>query len=209
MLRLTIYDHLILTLIKDTMNNLIEFMRQPWPWYVAGPLISVVMFLLIWFGNSFGISSNLRTMCTIMGAGKRVKYFDFNWRTEIWNLVFAVGLIGGGFIATNFLTPTSAVQLNEATLLELSALGVEAPGKYMVPVSLFSWESLGTLRGLIMLIGGGFLIGFGTRYAGGCTSGHAISGLSNFQLPSFIAVIGFFIGGLFITWLVLPSLLTL
>jgi uncharacterized membrane protein YedE/YeeE len=148
-------------------------------------------------------------MCTIMGAGKRVKYFDFNWRTEIWNLVFAVGLIGGGFIATNFLTPTSAVQLNEATLLELSALGVEAPGKYMVPVSLFSWESLGTLRGLIMLIGGGFLIGFGTRYAGGCTSGHAISGLSNFQLPSFIAVIGFFIGGLFITWLVLPSLLTL
>jgi uncharacterized membrane protein YedE/YeeE len=191
------------------MNNLIEYISQPWPWYVAGPMISVVMFLLIWFGNSFGISSNLRTMCTIMGAGKTNKFFDFNWKKEIWNLVFVVGLVAGGFIASKFLTSTTAVAISESTVLELNAMGVESPGESMLPASLFSWEALFTARGIIMLVLGGFLIGFGTRYAGGCTSGHAISGLSDLQIPSLIAVIGFFIGGLIVTWLVLPSLLTL
>jgi len=60
-----------------------------------------------------------------------------------------------------------------------------------------------------MLVGGGILIGFGTRWAGGCTSGHAISGLSNLQLPSLIAVIGFFIGGIIMTYFLLPTILSL
>lgn len=191
------------------MNEIINFISQPWPWYVAGPIIAIVMFSLLWFGKSFGISANLRTMCSIIGAGKSCEFFDFNWRGQLWNLVFAGGLIIGGFIAHAYLTPSAEVHISAETIQDLQQLGVQNPGDSLVPQDLFSWESLATVKGFIMLVVGGFLIGFGTRYAGGCTSGHAISGLSDLQLPSLIAVIGFFIGGLFVTYLVLPYLLTL
>ena len=191
------------------MNEVVEFISQPWPWYVAGPIISVVMISLILFGNSFGISANLRTMCSIVGAGKSCEFFDFNWKGQIWNLVFALGLVLGGIIAHLYLTPSTEVNLSAQTIEDLKALGIEQPGTHLVPMDVFSWESLFTLRGFNILVVGGFLIGFGTRYAGGCTSGHAISGLSDLQLPSLIAVIGFFIGGLFVTYLVLPFLYTL
>jgi len=191
------------------MQNVIEFISQPWPWYVAGPIISLIMFSLLLMGNSFGISANLRTMCSIIGAGKSCEFFDFNWKSQMWNLVFAGGLVIGGVIAHLYLSPGSEVALSEETIKELQAYGIENPGASLVPIELFSWESLFTLKGFVILVLGGFLIGFGTRYAGGCTSGHAISGLSDLQLPSLIAVIGFFIGGLFVTYLVLPYLLTL
>jgi len=191
------------------MSELIDFISQPWPWYVAGPLITLVMFLLLWLGNSFGISSNLRTMCSIFGAGKNCDFFDFDWKSQIWNLIFALGLVIGGFIAHAFLSPDGDVHISQETVQELQAYGIENPGDSLVPEEIFNWQSLLTAKGLIMLVLGGFLIGFGTRYAGGCTSGHAISGLSNLQIPSLIAVIGFFIGGLIITYLVLPHLLTL
>ena len=188
---------------------MIEFISQPWPWYVAGPLISLVMFLLLFFGKQFGLSSNLRTMCSILGAGKHCEFFDFNWKDQLWNLVFAAGLVLGGFIASHFLMDGSVIQLSQATAQNLAELGIETDGNPLVPESLFNFDSLGTTRGLIMLVLGGFLIGFGTRYGGGCTSGHAISGLSNLQVPSLIATVGFFIGGLIVTHFVLPILLTL
>ncbi|MFY0600530.1 MAG: YeeE/YedE family protein [Cyclobacteriaceae bacterium] len=191
------------------MQDLIDFISQPWAWYISGPIISIVMFSLYFFGNRFGISSNLRTMCSILGAGKTCEFFDFDWRSQKWNLVFALGMLLGGALASSFLVSGDSVQLSVATSTHLTELGVSQPGQSMVPAELFSWESLLTLRGVIMLIGGGFLIGFGTRYGGGCTSGHAITGLSELQLPSLIAVIGFFIGGLFVTWLVLPYLIKL
>ncbi|WP_258099136.1 YeeE/YedE family protein [Marinoscillum pacificum] len=191
------------------MNEVIAFISQPWPWYVAGPIISLVMISLILFGNSFGISANLRTMCSIVGAGKNCEFFDFNWKSQIWNLVFALGLVIGGVIAHLYLTPSTEVNLSAQTIEDLKALGIEQPGTHLVPMDVFSWQSLFTVRGFIILVVGGFLIGFGTRYAGGCTSGHAISGLSDLQLPSLIAVIGFFIGGLLVTYLVLPFLYTL
>lgn len=191
------------------MNNTIEFISQPWPWYVAGPLIALVMFSLLFLGKSFGISSNLRTMCSILGAGKSCEFFDFDWKSQVWNLVFAGGLILGGFISHQFLTTSAAVGISEATTLELQGLGIDNPGSALVPLSIFSWEALLTVKGFIMLVLGGFLVGFGTRYAGGCTSGHAISGLSNLQLPSLIAVVGFFIGGLLATYFILPHLLAL
>ena len=191
------------------MNNIIEFISQPWPWYVAAPIIAVVMFILLWFGNSFGISSNLRTMCSIFGAGKSCEFFDFNWKAQTWNLVFAAGLILGGFLAHYYLMPSADVHISEATISELKGMGIDDPGQNIVPMGIFNWESLLTLKGFIFIIIGGFLIGFGTRYAGGCTSGHAISGLSDLQLPSLIAVIGFFIGGLAMTYFILPHLLTL
>lgn len=191
------------------MTDFLAFLSQPWPWYVAGPIISLVMFSLIFFGNSFGLSSNLRTMCSLLGAGKNCEFFDFDWKSQTWNLVFAFGLVLGGFLANQFLVDDQFVQLSSATTANLQGLGIETSGNKLVPESIFNWESLTTVRGLVMLVLGGFLIGFGTRYAGGCTSGHAISGLSELQLPSLIAVIGFLIGGLLITHLVLPYLLVL
>lgn len=188
---------------------MIEFISQPWPWYVAGPMIALVMFSLLFFGKSFGLSSNLRSMCSLLGAGRHCEFFDFNWRDQIWNLVFALGLVVGGLLAHLYLMPETEVGISEATIAELKAYGIESPGNTLVPESIFSWEALTTVKGFTMLVIGGFLVGFGTRYAGGCTSGHAISGLSDLQLSSLLAVIGFFIGGLMVTYFVLPYLLAL
>ena len=191
------------------MNTLVEFIRQPWPWYVAGSIIATTMFLLLRFGNFFGVSSNLRTICSALGAGKNCEFFDFDWRSQRWNLVFALGMVLGGFLAATLLTSGEAVNLSSTTIAELTSYGLMNPGVDMVPMEIFNWNSLLTIRGFVMLIVGGFLVGFGTRYANGCTSGHAISGLSNLQLPSLIAVVGFFIGGLSVTYFVLPFLLNL
>jgi uncharacterized membrane protein YedE/YeeE len=188
---------------------MIEIISQPWPWYVSGPLISLVMFLMLYFGKSFGVSSNLRTMCTIAGAGKAASFFRFDWKANIWNLVFIFGALIGGFIAREYLTLDPAVAISDQTILDLKTLGIANAGSDFAPASLFSWESLTTIKGFIILVVGGIFVGFGTRYAGGCTSGHAISGLSNLQLPSLIAVAGFFIGGLIMTHFLLPIILNL
>lgn len=182
---------------------MIEFLSQPWPWYVSGALIALIMVLLLFFGKSFGFSSNLRVICSACGAGKYSSFFDFDWRTQSWNLLFLVGAVVGGFISSQFLSGSEAVQISQATVQDLQQLGISAPTD-LQPEEIFSLEALFTLRGFLLMLIGGFLIGFGSRYAGGCTSGHAISGLSNLQLPSLIAVIGFFIGGLITTWLLLP-----
>jgi uncharacterized membrane protein YedE/YeeE len=185
---------------------MLELIKQPWPWYTSGIMIVVVMALLLFFGKSFGFSSNFRTICAACGAGKHVKFFDFNWKAQIWNLMFLFGAIIGGFISHQFLSSPEAVQISQATIQDLQQLGISAP-KGLQPEEIFSAEALFSLKGFLILLGGGFLIGFGTRYAGGCTSGHAISGLSNLQLPSLIAVVGFFIGGLIMTHLLLPFIL--
>jgi uncharacterized membrane protein YedE/YeeE len=158
---------------------------------------------MLFFGKSFGFSSNLRTICTIAGAGKRVKFFDFDWKTQSWNLVFLIGAIIGGYIANQWLNDGAAFQIAESTAQDLSVLGFEK-AKDVQPAELFSWEAIFSLKGFVVLAIGGLLVGFGSRYAGGCTSGHAISGISNLQLPSLIAVIGFFIGGLLMTHFIFP-----
>jgi uncharacterized membrane protein YedE/YeeE len=185
---------------------MLEFIQQPWTWWVSGAFISAIMFLLLFFGQSFGFSSNLRTICSVAGGGKFVKFFDFNWRSQIWNLVFLIGAILGGFIARQYLSDGAPVQISENTISDLKTLGISAPTSAQ-PDELFSLESAFTLKGFLILAIGGLLVGFGSRYAGGCTSGHAISGLSDLQLPSFIAVIGFFVGGLIMTFVLLPNIL--
>lgn len=181
----------------------IELIKQPWHWAVAGAVIAAVKFTLIFFGQSFGFSSNLRTICAACGAGKQSDFFKFEWRAQIWNLVFLVGAIIGGFITYKFLSTGAPVAISENTIADLQTLHFTAPTG-LQPTELFSIEKLFTLKGFSILAIGGLLIGFGTRYAGGCTSGHAISGLSNLQWPSLIAVIGFFIGGLIMTFLIFP-----
>lgn len=192
------------------MENIIEWISQPWHWSISGFMIVVVMFLLLWFGGEFGVSSNLRTICAIGGGGKKHSFFDFDWKSQIWNLVFILGAIIGGFIAVHFLGSPEPVQISTATQQYLQTIGIHTPqtlaeGNGFVPIEIF--QQVSAPINLLLLIGGGFLVGFGARYAGGCTSGHAISGLSNLQIPSLIAVIGFFMGGLLMTWVILPQLL--
>lgn len=177
---------------------------NPWPWYISGPLIALVMALLLYFGKTFGMSSNLRTMCSIAGAGKFSDFFNFKWKDQLWNLTVVLGTIIGGFIASQYLSNNSRTNLNPTTISELKNMGFETPGATLVPNEMFGLEALSNPKTLILLIVGGLLVGFGTRYAGGCTSGHAITGLSSLQKPSLIAVIGFFIGGLIMTNFILP-----
>lgn len=180
-----------------------EFILQPWPWWFSGIMIAAIMFFLLYFGQSFGFSSNLRTICAAVGLGKSAKFFDFNWRAQTWNLVFLVGAILGGFIAREFLSTDAPVQISEATIEDLSKLGFSAP-ESLQPAELFGLDAILSLKGFLILALGGLMVGFGSRYAGGCTSGHAISGLSDLQIPSLIAVMGFFIGGLVMTYLIFP-----
>jgi len=184
-----------------------ETLSQSWPWWLTGTAIAFTMVGLQYLGKTFGISSTLRTLCSVGGAGRKVAFFNFDWKSQQWNLVFAAGTILGGIIAGQFMSTTEVVHISEATQQDLANLGIPLDTQHLLPISLFSWETLSTLKGFLFLVGGGFLVGFGARYAGGCTSGHAISGLSNLQLPSLIAVIGFFIGGLIMTHWLLPYVL--
>lgn len=181
-----------------------DIILQPWPWYVSGPLISFVLFLFFYFGKNFGVSTNLETMCTIAGAGKISDYFKKDWKERNWALVFLIGLIIGGFITINYFSSSTGINLNPKTIQDLADLGFTDAGSSFVPNEIFSIKNMLTLKGFTILLIAGVLIGFGTRYAGGCTSGHAITGLSSLQLPSLIAVIGFFIGGLIMTWGIFP-----
>jgi len=194
--------------------QLIEFISQPWHWSISGFMIAFIMFLLIYLGQRFGVSSSFRAMCSIGGAGSFIDYFKYDWKKHDWLLVFVVGTIIGGGIAISFLASPEPVQISAATISDLEAIGVSVPrtnaeGMGFIPHDLFNFEMLGSLKGILLMVVGGFLIGFGTRYAGGCTSGHAITGLSNLQLPSLVAVIGFFIGGLLTTFFILPFILSL
>lgn len=181
-----------------------EWIYDPWPWYVSGPLITVVMVLLLMIGKGFGMSSNLRTMCTICGADKAVDFFKFDWKAQRWNLIVALGVVIGGVIASNFLTTDTSVNLNPEVIEDLQAKGFSTAGKAYMPSKLFSKDVFTDGKSFLFLVLGGILVGFGARYAGGCTSGHAISGLSDLQLPSLIAVVGFFIGGLIMIHLIFP-----
>ena len=181
-----------------------EIILKPWPWYVSGPLIALTMALLILLGKRFGMSSNLRTLCSIVGGGKVAAFFRFDWKAQRWNLIVAIGVVIGGYLARNYLTENDKVAINEVTVEKLGQLGFTSAGKTYMPERLFGSEVWSDPKALIILLLGGFLVGFGARYAGGCTSGHAISGLSNLQVPSLIAVIGFFAGGLLMVHVLFP-----
>ncbi len=195
----------------DTPRLLVQ---QPWHWGISGALIALTMTVLIYFGKYFGLSSTYSTMCAIGGAGQRISFFDFNWREQVWNLLFVAGVIMGGFLSRNYLVAAAPLSLSSETAAHLAELGINIPYSYsdpaaFLPVKFYSLAGLSSLKGAIVLIIGGFISGFGARWAGGCTSGHFTSGLSNLQLPSLITVIFFFIGGIVSTNLLLPLILSL
>ena len=187
---------------------MLELIQQPWHWSIAGILIGLTVPTLLLLGNKhFGISANLRHFCAAC-LPANISFFKYDWKKEMWNLFFAAGILIGGFIATSFLKNPEPIQIAAATQAKLEAQGIHS-FEGLIPTDLFSLQSILTLRGFIIIVLGGFLVGFGTRYAGGCTSGHAIMGLSNLQLPSLVATICFMIGGFLMTWFGLPFILSL
>ena len=190
------------------MQTILEAIQNPWPWYVAGPLIGLTVPTLLLIGNkSFGVSSSLRHICAAC-LPANISFFKYDWKKQIWNLVFVLGIFFGGIIATNFLANPNNFVLSEATMVDLKALGIRDFSGLM-PADLFSIESLFSIKGLIFFVLGGFMVGFGTRWAGGCTSGHAIMGLSTLQLPSLIATCCFMVGGFTMTHLLMPLIFKL
>ncbi|GAA5220357.1 YeeE/YedE family protein [Membranihabitans marinus] len=181
-----------------------DFLMNPWPWYVVGPLITIVMVIFLYLGQVFGISSSLQHICSMAGAGKFSDYFRYDWKKKAPVLFFTVGLIVGGILTVKFLDGDHYVAIAEETKMALIDIGVRDFDHY-APIGIFGED--GFWSHLPLYIIGGLLIGFGTRYANGCTSGHAIMGLSNLQWPSLIAVVGFFIGGLIGTYFLLPWLI--
>lgn len=187
---------------------MLDWLKQPWPWYVAGPLIGLTVPLLLILGNkSFGISSSLRHVCAACMPAD-IPFFKYDWKKEAWNLFFVAGVLIGGIIAAQLLANTNPVDVNPKLAAELAGYGI-TDYNGLIPSDIFSWPELLTPRGFIMMVLGGFLVGFGTRYAGGCTSGHAIMGLSNLQWPSLIATCCFMAGGFVMANLILPFLLKL
>ena len=185
-----------------------EFFSQPWPWYIGGPLIGLMVPALLLLGNkSFGISSSLRHICAaVIPSG--ISFFKYDWKKEKWNLFFAAGILAGAFIAGFIFGNAKPVAINPETIHYLQKFGIQ-DFKGLLPRDLFNWSNLFTIKGFVFMIAGGFFVGFGTRYAGGCTSGHSIMGLSNLQWPSLVATICFMIGGFISAWFIVPFFLSL
>ena len=187
---------------------MIEILKQPWPWWVSGPLIGLTVPVLLISGNKvFGLSSSLRHICAACFPGN-ISFFNYDWKKEAWNLFFAAGILIGSFVAWNWLSDYHQININNKLLSELNNYGITDYSQ-VIPKEVINWNSLFTLKGFILIVVGGFLVGFGTRYGEGCTSGHAISGLSNLQWPSLVATISFMAGGFAMANVLLPLILKL
>lgn len=194
--------------MESTMS-LLEVLSQPWHWAVSGALLSLLVFLMTWMGKRLGISGSFNNFCTLAGAGRLTSFFKVDLKAFTWRFFFVGGTILGGFLASTYLTSPEPVAISQETIASLENHGYNYPemdrmGRGFMATELLNFTST---RGIILAILGGFFIGFGARYADGCTSGHAITGLSHLQLPSLLTVIGFFIGGLLMTHLVMPHFL--
>lgn len=188
-----------------------DLIRQPWHWAFSGFMITLILILLNWLGQSFAISTSFKAICSAVGAGKQLPFFKMDLPAELWRFAFVTGAIAGGAIAILFFSSPEAVAISDSTVAYLTSMHISYPevdqsGRGFLPTDIFN---LSSVKGILLALAGGFLIGFGARYARGCTSGHGITGLAHFQLPSLLTVVGFFIGGLLMVHLFLPTLLTI
>lgn len=179
---------------------------SPWPWYVAGPIIGLTVPLLLWLGNKkLGISSSFRQICAACFPSG-IPLFQYDWKKDKWNLFFAGGVLIGGFLGGYAFANPLPVAISLQTQDYLQGLGI-TNFHGLLPTELFNFSNIPTVQGISLMVIGGFLVGFGTRYARGCTSGHGILGLSALQWPSLVATICFFLGGTFFSHFVLPLIL--
>jgi uncharacterized membrane protein YedE/YeeE len=189
------------------MNHFLELIRQPWPWWVSGPLIGLTVPILLLLGNKpFGVSSSLKHICAAC-VPANISLFNYDWKKESWNLFFIAGIVIGSFIAWTWLSDHQ-ININPRLINELNNYGINDHNQ-LVPKEYINWTNLFTVKGLLMMVVGGFLVGFGTRYADGCTSGHSIMGLSNLQWPSLVATCSFMVGGFISANLIVPAILKL
>jgi uncharacterized protein len=189
------------------MNTIMDFIRQPWPWWVSGPLIGLTIPVLLILGNkAFGVSSSMKHICAACFPGN-ISFFKYDWKKESWNLFFVTGILIGGFITWTWLS-THDIDINDKLVAELARYGITDHNQ-LVPVENVNWMGLLTLKGILMTVVGGFLVGFGVRYADGCTSGHSIMGLSNLQWSSLVATCSFMIGGFICANIIVPAILKL
>lgn len=187
---------------------MIEILSKPWPWYVGGALVGLIVPTLLLIGNrSFGISSSMRHICAMCMPAK-IPFFQYNWKKESWNLFFVLGVFLGGIVTVTFLNNPEPVQISASTKAYLLELGVKDFSS-LLPNDIFGTDQIFSLKGLIFMVFGGFMVGFGTRYAGGCTSGHSIMGIANLQWPSLVATIAFMVGGIISTWFIIPQIFKL
>lgn len=185
-----------------------EILYEPWPWYVAGPVIGLAVPALLWLGNKkLGISSTLRQICAASYPAK-ISFLNYDWKKDSWNLFFAAGILIGGFLGGYVFANPEPVAISGDTIQLFESWGLDV-SRGLLPPEIFNWDTLFTMKGFLMIVVGGFLVGFGTRYAGGCTSGHGILGLSALQWPSLVATMSFFIGGILFSHLVVPYILSL
>lgn len=190
------------------MDQFIDWLHKPWPWYIAGPLIGLSVPALLLLGNKrLGVSSSLRHICAACVPAD-IPFLKYNWKAQSWNLYFAGGILIGGFIAGWLFKNPLPVAIAPQTVHDLHQMGVQT-NSGLLPANLFNWSSLLTIKGFILMVVGGFFVGFGTRYAGGCTSGHGIMGLSALQWPSLVATVSFFVGGIVCSYFILPWVLNL
>ena len=188
------------------MTSFLEWLRAPWPWWVAGPMIGLMVPLLLILGNKpFGVSSNLKHICAACFPAN-ISFFKYDWKKESWNLFFAAGIVIGAAIISLWFNNPHPSELHPGLVEDLRQKGI-SDFHGLLPVELFNWRNLFSFQGFAMIVGGGFLIGFGTRYANGCTSGHSIMGLSTLQWHSLVATVCFMIGGFISANLFIPTIL--
>jgi uncharacterized membrane protein YedE/YeeE len=170
--------------------------NEPLAWYIAGPLIGLIVpLLLLLKEKQFGISSSYRFL--ISGFTKKNDYFNYNREQDAWQFYFAIGLV-----LTGLFYNWNGYDLNALKTTKTNVVGFSG-GDVMHYVSTSGFYDLSNWA---IFLFGGVLIGFGSRYSNGCTAGHCIMGMSQFSLTSFIATIGFFIGGLIATYFIIPYL---
>ena len=182
---------------------MLDLLTAPWPWYVSGPIIGLMVPLLIYVGSrSFGISQNLEHLCALTQPRMiNVRFFKYDWRTSTWSLVFAVGVLIGGTLAGLVFSNPEPVALSNNAVALFAQWGL-SHSSVLNPPEIFNFS----LYNIVIIVISGIMIGFGTRYASGCTSGHAITGLSTFQMQSVYAVIGIFAGGMLASHVIVPVL---
>lgn len=160
-----------------------QYPGPAWSPYLVGALLGVLSWLTFYFSDKpIGASSFYATVAGMLGKlvakkhTEQLGYFKSNPPVVDWEFAFVLAAVAGGFLA--------------------AFTGGEIANEWLPPM----WEARfgeGTigLRAVVALLGGA-LMAFGARVAGGCTSGHGISGTLQLSVGSWIAVICFFVGGI-------------